>query len=329
MQRMKNSMDIEKHQQLIPEELAGLRFDQALSKLFPDYSRSRLQQWVKKGLIQVDGVSWRCKDKVSGGELIDFCAITGQDKDTTENEFSAEDLKLDIIYQDDAIIIINKPAGLVVHPAAGNWSGTLLNGLLYHFPELHEIPRAGIVHRLDKLTSGLMVVARTLKSHYSLVNALQERSVGREYLAVVQGTLIAGGTVDKPIGRHPTDRKRMAVKGSGKEAITHYRIEQRFRDFMLLRVKLETGRTHQIRVHMASINHPLVGDPVYRGRLCIPAKSEEPLVAALKVFRRQALHAQRLILLHPHSGEEMSFTAPIPADFKELLKVLEEYSPPD
>ncbi len=320
-------MDTEKHQQLIPEELAGLRFDQALAQLFPDYSRSRLQQWVKKGLIHVDGVSLRCKDKVSGGEKIILEALCGQEQDKATNEFSAEDLKLDIIYQDDAIIIINKPAGLVVHPAAGNWSGTLLNGLLHYFPELHEIPRAGIVHRLDKLTSGLMVVARTLKSHYSLVNALQERTVGREYLAVVQGTMVAGGTVDKPIGRHPVERKRMAVRDSGKEAITHYRIEQRFRDFVLLRVKLETGRTHQIRVHMASINHPLVGDPVYRGRLSIPAKAAEPLVVALKGFRRQALHAQRLTLLHPHSGEEMSFTSPQPADFVDLLKILEEYSP--
>ncbi len=324
-------MDTEKHQQLIPDELAGLRFDQALSKLFPDYSRSRLQQWVKKGLILVDGTSWRCRDKVSGGEMIDYAAIVSkkptQDHGQTTNEFKAEKLKLNIIYQDEAIVVINKPAGLVVHPAAGNWSGTLLNGLLHDFPELHEIPRAGIVHRLDKLTSGLMVVARTLKSHYSLVNALQERSVGREYLAVIQGTLIAGATIDKPIGRHQTDRKRMAVIKSGKEAITHYRIEQRFRDYMLLRVKLETGRTHQIRVHMASIKHPLVGDPVYRGRLCLPAKAEAPLVTALKAFRRQALHAESLTLIHPDTKEEMTFTAPPPADFIDLIKVLEQYSP--
>lgn len=324
MQVAKNSMDSDKHQQIIPEEMAGLRLDQTLARLFPDYSRSRLQQWVKAGRITVDGILKRSKDRVKGGETL----VLDAEAEKTENQYSAEDIRLDIIYEDEALFILNKPAGLVVHPAPGNWSGTLLNGLLYRYPELNEIPRAGIVHRLDKLTSGLMVVARTLQSHYDLVKQLQERTIGRQYLALVQGTMVAGGTIDKPIARHPGDRKKMAIIPAGKEAITHYRIEQRFKDFVLLRVKLETGRTHQIRVHMASITHPIVGDPVYRGRLAVPAKSEAPLVEGLRGFRRQALHAQKLVLQHPVTAEELSFSAPPPEDFKTLIQLLEKYSPP-
>ena len=317
-------MESEKHQQIIPDELAGKRLDQTLARLFPDYSRSRLQQWVKAGRVTVDGVLRRSKDAVKGGETI----ILDAENDTTESQFVAEDIVLDIIHEDSSLIILNKPAGLVVHPAPGNWQGTLLNGLLYRYPELHDVPRAGIVHRLDKLTSGLMVVARNLQSHHSLVKLLQERDIGREYLALVQGTMVAGGTVDKPIGRHPVDRKKMAIRPTGKEAITHYRIEQRFKDFSLLRVRLETGRTHQIRVHMASINHPVVGDQVYRGRLAVPAKSEAPLVDGLRGFRRQALHAQKLTLQHPLSGKEISFSAAPPEDFRKLLDLLEKYSSP-
>lgn len=303
---------------VIPTEMRGSRLDSALAQLFPDYSRSRLKSWLLSGAIMIDEASWRPKDKVKGGEQV----VLEVPEITETNDFGAEVIDLDVVYEDQAIIVLNKPAGLVVHPAAGNWSGTLLNGLLHHFPDLEQLPRAGIVHRLDKQTSGLMVVARTLKSHKLLVEALQARSVGRQYLALVAGELIAGSTIDQPIGRHPVERKRMAVVPTGKEAITHYRIEERFIDYTLLRVRLETGRTHQIRVHMAQANHAIVGDPVYGGRLKLPRAANDELVAMLKTFKRQALHAETLTIIHPDTKEEMSWTADIPEDFRLLLQAI-------
>ena len=303
---------------VIPAEMRGSRLDTALAQLFPDYSRSRLKSWLLSGAIKIDEASWRPKDKVQGGEQV----VLEVPEVTESTEFEAEIIDLEVVYEDAAFIILNKPAGLVVHPAAGNWSGTLLNGLLHRFPELEQLPRAGIVHRLDKQTSGLMVVARTLKSHKLLVEALQARSVGREYLALVAGELIAGSTIDQPIGRHPVERKRMAVVPTGKEAITHYRIEERLVDYTLLRVKLETGRTHQIRVHMAQANHAIVGDPVYGGRLKLPRAANDELVDQLKTFKRQALHAETLTIIHPDSEQEMGWTAGIPEDYQLLLKAI-------
>jgi 23S rRNA pseudouridine1911/1915/1917 synthase len=237
--------------------------------------------------------------------------------------WQAQDLPLDVVYADASILVINKPAGIVVHPAAGNQDGTLVNALLHYDPSLAEVPRAGIVHRLDKDTSGLLVVARTLQAQASLVRQLQARTVFREYVALVQGVLVAGGSVDAPLGRHPVDRKRMAVVGNGREAITHYRVNTRYRAHTLIDVKLETGRTHQIRVHMAHVGNPLVGDPVYGGRARLPKQATPELVAALQGFRRQALHARRLELEHPESGEWLGWEVPIPADFLDLLTLLE------
>ncbi len=306
----------------MPEDVAGKRLDQALAQLFPQYSRSRLTQWVKDGRVLVDGEVLKPKDRVLGGEEVSL-----EPEVEADTQFQAEDIPLNIVYEDEAILVINKPPGLVVHPAAGNWSGTLQNGLLFHDPELAKVPRAGIVHRLDKETSGLMVVARTLEAHTSLVTQLQERTVKREYLALVQGQVISGGMVDEPIGRHPVDRKRMAVVASGKPAITHYLVEERFEGYTLLRVSLETGRTHQIRVHMAHIRFPMVGDPVYGGRARIPAGLSEEVREAILKFPRQALHATRLGLVHPVTGEEMQWEAPLPEDMQELLSFMREHLP--
>lgn len=304
----------------IPVEMRGIRLDRALAQLFPDYSRSRLKTWLLAGDITVEGGPKRPKDKVEGGELVVMTPQSVAD----ELAYESESIELDVQYEDESVIILNKPAGLVVHPAAGNWSGTLLNGLLHRYPELDQLPRAGIVHRLDKQTSGLMVVARTLKAHKRLVDALQARSVGRQYLALVNGEIIAGSTIEQPVGRHPVERKRMAVLFSGKEAITHYRVEERFAHFTLLRVRLETGRTHQIRVHMAHIKYPIVGDPVYGGRLKLPRAAGEELVTMLQSFKRQALHAETLTIMHPETEEEMSWSAPIPADYQQLLDTIKK-----
>jgi 23S rRNA pseudouridine1911/1915/1917 synthase len=306
----------------MPEDVAGKRLDQALAQLFPQYSRSRLTQWVKDGRVLVDGEVLKPKDKVLGGEEVSL-----EPEVEADTQFQAEDIPLNIVYEDEAILVINKPPGLVVHPAAGNWSGTLQNGLLFRDPELAKVPRAGIVHRLDKETSGLMVVARTLEAHTSLVTQLQERTVKREYLALVQGQVISGGMVEEPIGRHPVDRKRMAVVASGKPAITHYLVEERFEGYTLLRVSLETGRTHQIRVHMAHIRFPMVGDPVYGGRARIPAGLSEEVREAILKFPRQALHATRLGLVHPVTGEEMQWEAPLPEDMQALLSSMRENLP--
>lgn len=303
----------------VAEEWAGKRLDHVLADMFPDYSRSRLQQWLKDGQITVNGEFLRAKDKVCGGEEVELYPQLECD-----THWQAQDIPLDIVHEDEHILVIHKPAGLVVHPAAGNQDGTLLNGLLHHDAELAALPRAGIVHRLDKDTSGLLVVAKTLKAQKQLVEQLQDRAFLREYLAVVNGLLTAGGTVDEPIGRHPVHRKRMAVVPNGKPAITHYRVEQRFRAHSLLRVKLETGRTHQIRVHMAYINHPLLGDPVYGGRLKLPRACSDEMADMLRNFKRQALHATLLGLTHPVSGEWMQWQRDVPLDMAELISVLEK-----
>jgi len=303
----------------IPAELDGKRLDQALAVLFQDFSRSRLQQWIREGQVRVDARVLRPKDKVFAGQQVSLQAEL-----SPEGDWEAQAIPLDIVYEDPQLLVIHKPAGLVVHPAAGNASGTMLNALLHHAPQLENLPRAGIIHRLDKDTSGLLVVAKDLASHKTLVEQLQAREFTREYLAVVVGVMTSGGTVDAPIGRHPVQRKRMAVVERGKPAITHYRVEERFRAHSLVRVKLETGRTHQIRVHMAYVHYPLVGDPVYGGRLKLPRACTPALAEALRQFRRQALHAARLGVVHPLTGEYLEWEAPLPADMQGLLAVLRE-----
>lgn len=302
----------------LPPELAGKRLDQALASVFPAYSRSRLQQWIKHGQIKVNDAPARPRDTVRGGEWVVLIAAT-----EAEVIWRPQPLPLEIVYEDEAVIVVNKPAGLVVHPGAGNPSGTLVNALLNHAPELAEIPRAGIVHRLDKDTTGLLVVARTLTAHHALVQQLQARQVTREYLAIAAGVMTAGGTVKAPIRRHPVDRKRMAVGAVGKPAATHYRIVTRFRAYTEVLCRLETGRTHQIRVHLAHIGYPLLGDPSYGKRLHIPPDSGEELAAALRNFKRQALHAARLALVHPGRRQKLSWEAPLPADMATLLSLLE------
>jgi 23S rRNA pseudouridine1911/1915/1917 synthase len=303
----------------IPEHLEGQRLDLALAELVPDYSRSRLQQWIRGGQVTLDDRVPRVRERVHFGDTVRIDAEM-----TSESTFAAEAIDLDLIHEDDHLLVINKPPGLVVHPAAGNPDGTLLNALLHHDPGLAALPRAGIVHRLDKDTSGLMVVARTLVAHTRLVEAMQERRIRREYLAVVNSVLTAGGRIEAPIGRHPVDRKRMAVVEGGRVAITHYRVIERFRAHTLVRVRLETGRTHQIRVHMAHVHWPVVGDPVYGGRLRLPRGAGDPLKNALQDFRRQALHAQRLELVHPANGESMAWEAPLPADMEILIELLRD-----
>ena len=303
----------------VPDELAGMRLDQCLAEMFPDYSRSKLQTWLKDGRVLVDGEQRKGREKLDGGEEIELDAEAEQ-----VVEYEAEDIPLDIVHEDESLLIVNKPAGLVVHPAVGNWTGTLVNALLNHAPHLDTLPRAGIVHRIDKETSGLLMVAKTLQAHNSLVEQLQQRSIHREYLALVKGWMTAGGTVDQPIGRHPVDRKRNAVRRDGKDAVTHYRLEQRFKRHTLIRVKLETGRTHQIRVHMSHINYPLVGDQVYGGRFQMPAECNPALAEALRNFKRQALHATKLGLDHPETGDYMEWEQAMPEDMQNLIKLLTE-----
>jgi 23S rRNA pseudouridine1911/1915/1917 synthase len=303
----------------VPYELAGMRLDQVLAEVFPDYSRSKLQTWVKSGRVQVNGVELKAKDKLDGGELI---TLDAEPEIVVISE--AEEIPLDIKYEDESLLIVNKPAGLVVHPAVGNWSGTLLNALLNHDKNLETLPRAGIVHRIDKETSGLLMIAKTLQAHNSLTQQLQDREITREYLAICKGRMTAGGTVDEPIARHPTDRKRYAVKESGKEAVTHYRVVQRFTHHTFVQLKLETGRTHQIRVHMAHIRYPLLGDPVYGGRFQMPPNCSEQLEKHLRSFKRQALHAAKLGLIHPVTDEYCEWEQPLPEDMANLLEALSE-----
>lgn len=299
-------------------EHAGQRLDQAAAVLFPGYSRARLQTWIKSGALQVNGATARPKDRLVGSET-----LTLEAELVAEVEDQPEALDLPVVYEDGDILVLDKPAGLVVHPAAGHAAGTLLNGLLHHAPGLASLPRAGIVHRLDRDTTGLMVVAKNLEAHNSLVAQLQDKSLFREYEAVAVGVMTGGGKVDAPLGRHPTDRKRQAVVADGKPAVTHYRLVERYRGHTRIRVRLETGRTHQIRVHMAHVRYPLVGDPVYGGRLKLPAGATEALREALRTFPRQALHARRLGLIHPRTGEYAEFESPLPDDMKQLIQVLE------
>ncbi len=309
------------HELQIPDELAGLRLDMALARLLPEYSRSRIKAWIASGQVTRNGAACKPREPVEAGDAIVVAA-------TIETAVAPrpQAIALDVVFADDSIIVVNKPAGLVVHPGAGNPDRTLQNALLHYRPGLAHLPRAGIVHRLDKDTSGLMVVAASVAAHTNLVQAMTERTIVREYEAVCIGALTGGGRVDQPLGRHPVERTRMAVRRDGRSAVTHYRLLQRFRAHSHIGVRLETGRTHQIRVHMAWLRHPLVGDPLYGGRLQIPAGASDELEAALRGFRRQALHACRLGLVHPDSGEEMIWAAPVPADFAALLEALRQDS---
>ena len=305
----------------IPQNLGGLRLDQALQQMLPEYSRSRLQAWIKQGLVSAGEQPVSAKLKVWGGEQI---RIVPQEA-PEENAFKAQDIALDIVHEDEHILVINKPAGLVVHPAAGNWDGTLLNAVLHHAPQLQEVPRAGIVHRLDKDTSGLLVVAKTIPAQTALVRQLQARSVKREYRALVWGQIWRNGRVNEPVGRHPHSRTRMAVVRGGKPAVTHYEVLERFAVHTYLRCMLETGRTHQIRVHMQHLKAPLVGDPVYGMRGILPLRAmTQGLSEAVQNFGRQALHAVRLGLLHPATGESMEWQAELPVDMKALLEAMRE-----
>ena len=303
----------------VPLDIAGRRFDQTVAGMFPDFSRSRLSSWIKSGVLTLDGAQVSPRQLLRGGELVRLDV-------ELENEVSntPEAIALNIVHEDDDLLVVNKPAGLVVHPGAGNPDGTLLNALLYHDATLAELPRAGIVHRLDKDTSGLMVVAKRLPTYTALVDLLSRHEVQRQYEAVVLGTLVAGGTVDAPIGRSMGDRLRQAVRDEedGKRAVTHYRLRERFRAHSLLQCQLETGRTHQIRVHLTHIHHPLVGDPLYGGGLKLPKGASAELTAALRGFRRQALHAEKLTFVHPATGEVMAFSAERPADQQALIEVL-------
>jgi len=307
----------------VPLDLDGERLDLVAARLFPDYSRSRLQAWIRAGELLVDGQQARPRDKVTCGAALAIAADL-----VTEVDWLPQAIDLDIVYADASILIVNKPAGLVVHPAAGHADGTLVNALLAYAPELAQLPRAGIVHRLDMDTSGIMVVARSLAAHNHLVGQLQARTVKREYCAICIGAMTGGGTIDAAMGRHPRQRKKMAVLAAGgKPAVTHYRVAQRFGHHTRITVNLETGRTHQIRVHMAHRHYPLVGDPLYGGRPRIPKGASDELINALRGFTRQALHAQALGLIHPESGEALRFECPLPGDITSLLGVLEHEDP--
>ncbi|TAK40119.1 MAG: 23S rRNA pseudouridine(1911/1915/1917) synthase RluD [Lysobacteraceae bacterium] len=304
----------------VPESAAGRRFDAVLAELFPQHSRSRLSAWIKAGNALLDGMTARPRDLVRGGEAVELDAPAEE----TQVHAVAQDIPLDVLYEDDHVLVLDKPPGLVVHPGAGNPEGTLVNALLYRDPRLAALPRAGIVHRLDKDTSGVMVVARTLEAHTALVAQLSAREVHRQYLAVVVGALVSGGTADAAIDRHPRDRIRMAVREDGRDAVTHFRLRERFHAHTLLECRLETGRTHQIRVHMAHLKHPIVGDPLYGGPLRLPRGASEALVAALRGFRRQALHAETLEFRHPATGAPVRTSAPLPEDMRLLLDALRE-----
>jgi len=303
---------------IIPQNCAGLRLDQALARLLLDQSRARLQAWILKERVTIDDLKANSKKKVWGGEKIKI----KPPQHPTETTHAAEAIKLDIVYEDQALIIINKPAGMVVHPGSGNWQGTMLNGLLHHAAQLDGIPRAGIVHRLDKNTSGLLVVAKTLEAQTSLVRQLQNRTMKRDYFALVLGRVPLDGWVNAPIGRHPIQRVKMAITKNGKEACTHYQVIEQLCGCTLLQCSLETGRTHQIRVHMHSIGHPLVGDPIYSIK---PRKLVQEAKRIVMSFPRQALHAQRLELIHPKTGQTVMWEAGLPDDIEKLLLTLRQY----
>ncbi|EGR2733769.1 23S rRNA pseudouridine(1911/1915/1917) synthase RluD [Vibrio parahaemolyticus] len=313
----------------VKDSQLGQRLDQAIAELFADFSRSRLKEWLLDGKVQVNGeVVTKPRTKVMGGE-----EITLQAELEDEERWEAQDIPLDIVYEDDDIIVINKPRDFVVHPGAGTPDGTVLNALLHHYPDIAEVPRAGIVHRLDKDTTGLMVVAKTVPAQTRLVRALQKRNITREYEAIAIGRMTAGGKVDQPIGRHSTKRTLMAVAPLGKPAVTHYRVAEHFREHTRIRLRLETGRTHQIRVHMSNLQHPLLGDTAYGGRARIPTGASQELTDMIRGFDRQALHAVMLRFEHPITGEELEFHAPVPDDMVAMTEALrkdtEEYGLPD
>lgn len=320
MTKLPSSLHLNTH---IPSELAGTRLDQALAQLFPEHSRMRLKQWVQEHYVTVNNQFGKPSDKVKGGEKITISVPSSALTEQT-SDWQAQELPLSIIYEDDDILIINKPAGVVVHPASGNRDGTLLNALLHHIPAVKNLPRAGIVHRLDKDTSGLLVIAKSLIAHTHLVKQLQARDVKRAYLAVVKGVMIAGSTIDAPIGRHPTKRTHMAILESGKQAITHYRVKEKFRHHTLVDVSLDTGRTHQIRVHLAHIRYPIVGDMTYGGRLSLPGDLSPELINYLRQFKRQALHAYKLGLIHPTTQQYMEWECPVASDIEKLINLLQK-----
>ena len=312
------SIAVEAH---VPPEMGGMRLDQVAAQVFTDYSRSKLKGWIEAGALKVNGAAMRPRDLLIGGETLSL-----ETQLETMSRASAQPIALDILFEDRHVLVVNKPPGLIVHPGAGVPDGTLENALLHHAESQAALPRAGIIHRLDKDTSGALVVAKTLKAHTALVAELQAREMHRQYEAVVHGALISGSTVDAPLGRHPSDRLRQAVVEDGREAITHYRVLERFRAHTHLRCQLETGRTHQIRVHMAYIRHPIVGDPVYGGALKLPKGASEELILALRGFRRQALHAELLEFSHPVSKKQVSVQAPRPQDLNRLIDVLRQES---
>jgi len=307
----------------LPIELKGLRLDQALAKALPDYSRTEIKSWIDQKALVVNGKIPRASDKVHGNEIVIINAHRKQ-----QPAWEAENITLDIIFEDDALLVINKPAGMVVHPAAGNPNKTLLNALLHHAPALKDLPRAGIIHRLDRDTTGLLVIAKTTAALKSLSAQMRKRTISRIYQAIVMGTLISGGTIDAPIGRHPIQRKRMSVtdEETGRPAITHYRIIEKYPHHTRIRVQLETGRTHQIRVHMAHIRHAIFGDPIYGGRLQLPKGASEELISVLRGFKRQALHAEELGLIHPVTRKQMHWHAPLPEDMHTLISILKKTS---
>jgi len=311
-------MSAEKQIMSIPDDFAGLRLDQALARMFPQYSRSRLKEWLLAGAIVVEGGPTRPRDAVSGGERVSLQPVA-----EVSVRAEPERIALDIAHEDDDLLVVNKPAGLVVHPGAGNPAGTLMNGLLHRVPALEEVPRAGIIHRLDKDTSGLLLVAKSLTAHTALVRLLAEREISRHYLAICSGVLTGGGTIQEPVGRHPVDRKRMSVQQNGKPAVTHYTVKERYAAFTYVNVKLETGRTHQIRVHFAHRRHALVGDQVYGGRLALPKGASDEVIQVLRHFKRQALHATRLAFEHPSSGEQIDLEISPPKDFQMLVASLQ------
>lgn len=307
-----------KYNFIVPDELLGQRVDKVLTQLCEDYSRSTVQGWIKQGLVVVDDEQPKQKDKVAGGELVEITV-----PEIRQGEWQAEDIEFEVVYEDEHMLVLNKPAGLVVHPGAGNPDGTLLNGLLMRYPENRSLARVGIVHRLDKDTSGLMVVARTEAARLGLIEQLADHSLHREYLALTNGRVISGGTVDEPLARDKGDRRKMSVNMMGKDAVTHYRVEERYRNHTLLRVQLETGRTHQIRVHMTHIGFALVGDPVYGRRLAIAGDCAPALESQLRSFKRQALHATRIQYLHPATGETQSWERALPEDMQALINACE------
>ena len=313
---------MEKLKIIIPERMTGQRLDVALSEMLPNYSRSKITDWIKSGEALINHKTFKPKDKVNGSEMVELTISQKQN-----NDWAGEDIPLQVVFEDEDIIVLNKAVGIVTHPGAGNWSGTLANALLYYEPKLATLNRAGIVHRLDKNTSGLMVVARNEKSQKCLVEQLQTHSVSREYSAIVYGHMVAGGTIDEPINRDTKNRVKQAVSSHGKEAVTHYRVIDRYQNHTHVKAILETGRTHQIRVHLSHIGHPLIGDIMYGGKVRFPKKADAILKEALVSFKRQALHARKLTLTHPISGDLMSWKAPLPEDMLALLDVLSAYDP--